>query len=102
MGYVGMFLMLAIGVTLYFLPLIVASIRQHPSAVAISALNLLAGWTLIGWVVALVWSLNAVTSNSAPAAGRTNSAADLYRLSELREKGLITQEEFEREKAKVI
>ena len=105
MESVGMFLMLAIGVALYFLPLIIASIREHPSAVAISALNLLAGWTLIGWVVSLVWALNAVASAPAPApaAARASSVTDLYKpkLAELREKNLITQEEFEREKAKI-
>jgi hypothetical protein len=98
---VGMFLMLAIGVALYFLPLIIASIRQHPSAVAISALNLLVGWTFIGWVAALVWSLNSVAPQTATATERTSSAADLYKLAELREKNLITQDEFEREKAKI-
>jgi hypothetical protein len=101
MGSVGMFLMLAIGVALYFLPLIIASSRYHPSAVAIFALNLLAGWTFIGWVAALVWSLNSVASQTATSTGRTSSATDLYRLAELREKNLITQDEFEREKAKI-
>jgi hypothetical protein len=42
---------------LYFLPAIVAAYRHHPSANAITALNLLLGWTLIGWVAALVWAL---------------------------------------------
>ncbi len=45
---------------LYFLPVIVAGVRGHQSTVAILVLNLLLGWSVIGWIVALVWSLSAV------------------------------------------
>jgi hypothetical protein len=44
----------------YFLPSVIAAIRGHHNAVAIIVLNLLLGWTLIGWVVALVWAFTAV------------------------------------------
>jgi len=43
--------------TFYLLPTIVAALRRHRNAPAIAVLNILAGWTLIGWVGALVWSL---------------------------------------------
>ena len=52
-GMVGAAILFA----LYFLPAIFAAWRHHPSADAITALNLFLGWTLIGWVVALVWAL---------------------------------------------
>ena len=103
METIGMFVMLAVAVIIYFLPLIVASLRQHPSAVAIAALDLLAGWTVLGWLAALVWSLSAtVTKTTTDSPKPASSASDLYKLAELREKSLITQDEFEREKAKVI
>lgn len=41
----------------YFLPSIVAYFRAHKNKVAIFFLNLLAGWTFIGWVAAFVWSV---------------------------------------------
>ena len=41
----------------YFLPTVVAMMRNHHNAGAILVLNLLLGWTLLGWVAALVWSL---------------------------------------------
>ena len=41
---------------LYFLPTIVALVRGKDSTLAIGVLNLLLGWTLIGWAVALVWA----------------------------------------------
>lgn len=44
-------------ILIYFLPLFVSLSRRHPSKWAIGALNLFLGWTLLGWVGALVWSL---------------------------------------------
>lgn len=44
-------------VIMYFGPSIVAHARQQPDLVTIFALNLLLGWTVIGWIVALVWAL---------------------------------------------
>ena len=42
---------------LYLAPTIVAGARRHPSFLLIFAFNLLLGFTLIGWAVALVWAL---------------------------------------------
>jgi Superinfection immunity protein len=41
---------------LYFLPSIVAYSRANHNVGAIFVLNLLLGWTFVGWVVALVWA----------------------------------------------
>lgn len=45
------------GFILYFLPAIIAFARSKRDAVSILVLNLLLGWTAIGWVIALVWAL---------------------------------------------
>lgn len=45
-----------IGLFLYFLPALVASDRKSPNTTAIFVLNLFLGWSLIGWIVALVWA----------------------------------------------
>jgi hypothetical protein len=42
---------------LYFLPAIAAFRSKHHNAEAIACLNLLLGWTFVGWVIALVWAL---------------------------------------------
>lgn len=42
---------------LYFLPTFVACSRHHTNALAIFILNLFLGYTLIGWVVALIWAV---------------------------------------------
>jgi len=49
-------LMWAVSIAIYFLPAIVAGRRHHHNFGAIFVLDLLLGWTLIGWVVALVWA----------------------------------------------
>ena len=45
-------------VPLYFLPTIVMFFRHLPDRICagIFLLNLFAGWTMIGWVGALVWA----------------------------------------------
>jgi len=41
---------------LYFLPTIIAFSRYKRNVVAILVLNILAGWTFVGWVIAIVWA----------------------------------------------
>jgi hypothetical protein len=40
----------------YFAPAIIGAYYGHPSATPIGVLNLFLGWTVVGWVVALVWA----------------------------------------------
>ena len=43
----------------YFLPFAIAFYKKRINTGAIFALNLFLGWSLIGWVIALVWALKA-------------------------------------------
>jgi len=45
---------------IYFLPFIIASSRNHHNRTAIGVLNLLLGWSVIAWIVALIWACTAV------------------------------------------
>ena len=56
---------------LYFVPTIISNVRQHHNSSAIFALNLLIGWTFIGWVGALVWACTAVNHKVKNPAQRT-------------------------------
>src|SRR5713226_1751684 len=71
---------LLVSLFLYFLPAYLA--RNKSNFTAILVLNVLAGWTFIGWIVALVWALSSepprqiavptqpeATAPSQPAAG---------------------------------
>jgi hypothetical protein len=53
-----------VAIAVYFIPSFGAGRRNHRNANAILALNLLLGWTFVGWAIALVWAL---TANTAPA-----------------------------------
>lgn len=48
----------AVGAVVYFLPTIIAFKRGKRNRGAILALNLFLGWSLLGWVVSLVWALS--------------------------------------------
>ena len=52
----GLALCVLIGIFVYFLPSFIASNRNHKNIAAIFVLNLLLGWMLLGWIVALIWS----------------------------------------------
>ncbi len=41
---------------LYFAPSFIAHRREHANRTAILVLNIFLGWTMIGWVIALVWA----------------------------------------------
>jgi len=55
---------------MYFLPSIIALARSKRDLLAIFLLNLFLGWSVIGWIVALVWA----AKSDAPA-----TAARYYR-----------------------
>lgn len=46
-----------LAVAIYFLPSLASSAARHPSFQAVFILNLLFGWTIVGWVVAILWTL---------------------------------------------
>lgn len=60
MDGVGTVLIWGAAVIGYFLPGIIAVERKHHQVYAIFALNTLLGWTVLGWIGALIWSLTAV------------------------------------------
>src|SRR5262249_49345957 len=44
----------------YFMPSLIAFLRQHHNTDVICTVNILLGWTALGWVAALIWSFTAV------------------------------------------
>jgi hypothetical protein len=47
---------------LYFLPTLIAMFRRHHNENAIIVCNLLLGWTVVGWIVALIWSFTSTVA----------------------------------------
>lgn len=48
--------LVAVGLVVNFLPAVVALVRGHRSTFAIGLVCLFFGWTVVGWVLALVWA----------------------------------------------
>ena len=103
---------LAICVFFYLLPGIVASNRKHPQAGAIWVLTLCLGWTLVGWVVALVWASTnsqrvvlerpAFAATPPPAPAPRSAAEEIEQFARLKNSGVISAEEFEAKKRQLL
>ncbi|MBF8805379.1 superinfection immunity protein [Pseudomonas asiatica] len=97
-------------VALYFLPMIIAWSRGHHNKAPIFLLNLFLGWTGLGWLAALIWSVSSIKRSGKihrePAPDTREKPGDPYaaleKLADLRDRGHITADEFEAEKAKVL
>jgi hypothetical protein len=105
------------GGSLYFLPTIIGGFRRVVNIGSVFAINLLLGWTLIGWAVALAMALRTnppsahpqfrqpsapvpVTSLRRPTA--SGALDSVERLAALRAQGALSETEFQRLKAEAL
>lgn len=80
----------------YILPSIIVLKNGHKNKLLIILLNLFAGWTFIGWVIALIWAIKL------PKINNISSADEIEKLHNLKEKGIITESDFNRQKKDLI
>lgn len=96
-------ILLAFCLFLYFLPSVIAQSNGHKQTSAISALNLFLGWTLLGWVIALVWAcIKENNSASNTIIKPTSTADEIKKLAELKEQGILTEDEFNAKKSQIL
>ena len=50
---------LALIVLVYLLPIAVAALRKHKATLDIMVVNFWLGWTVIGWLMVMVWACKA-------------------------------------------
>ena len=62
---IGFYLVLGSMLGIYIAPLVIAAVRDHHRLPWIGLLNLAAGWTVAGWIAALVWSVAAIRQPAA-------------------------------------
>lgn len=93
----------------YFVPTMIAGGRSHYNRSAIGALNLLLGWTVIGWVAALVWAFTnpsaahpQASAIPAPPAADEPLSARLSKLEALKAEGLISEAEYDTKRAAIL
>lgn len=58
LGTAGSFVAIAALALVYFVPTIVAARREHGDLWPILIINVLTGWTIIGWLTAMVWAMS--------------------------------------------
>ncbi len=92
---------------LYFIPSVIGILRKHHNLVGLIALNVFLGWTILGWVGALIWSLLRSTKSQTIIHHHSESQSpDRYSqleiLNQLKASGGITEEEYSQEKSKLL
>jgi len=103
---------------IYFSPFIVALSRRKANLTTILLINLFLGWTFVGWVVALFLACatnpqQTIIVNNNPNSSSQNHAEssqssyeekldNLQKLKDLLDDGVLTQEEFEQQKTKIL
>ncbi len=88
---------LFIVIPLALLPTIIAVKKNHPHKIPIILINIFGGFIFgIGWIVALIWCF--ITPNRI----ESTASYDLEKLYALKEKGIITELEFNEKKKKYL
>lgn len=88
---------------IYFLPTIYG--YDHRNSTSIFILNLFLGWTLIGWVIALIWAFSndkKVVVVRESINQESSFSDEIRKLKGLLDEGIITNEEFETKKKKIL
>ena len=97
---IAIIVVLTIFLIIYFLPNIIANMRKHSHKVAIFFLNLFTGATGVGWVVSFVWAF--FDKPVGRVEGKPTVAQELKELAQLKEQGILAEEEFETKKDKLL
>lgn len=74
---VGLGLGLLFSCTIYLLPILIAMSRSHPNIGPILVVNLLLGWSVFGWVAALVMAVTQQPQRPAAGAQLSGRPADI-------------------------
>ncbi|MBS9781712.1 MAG: superinfection immunity protein [Gammaproteobacteria bacterium] len=66
---IGYFLIVIFICLIYLIPTFIAHNRKHHNTLAIFLTNLLLGFTIIGWIAALIWSVTKPPQNNGKSDG---------------------------------
>ena len=94
-------ILVLLAVSLYLLPTIIAVNNEHLYKVPVILVNVLGGLMAgLGWIIALVWCF--IEPHQATGAANGSIADELEKLNKLRKKGILTQQEFDSKKHKLL
>lgn len=97
-----------IGLFLYFIPAFVG--RNKRDSMGITLLNIFLGWSVLGWIGALIWAVTSERKDAPmlynnpfqPVAAPASNTEQLMEYKKLLDAGAITQDEFDSQKAKLL
>lgn len=82
------------------LPTIIAIYKNHPYKIAIIIINIFGGFLFgFGWIISLIWCFVIPKNETAISLG---VADEIDRLHQLKERGVLTQEEFDTQKKAML
>ncbi len=96
------FIFSCLTIYLYFLPYFIAVKNEHLQERAIYILNFFAGWTIIAWIIALIWANTSPKEKIIIEQKSESNADELKKYKELLDSGIITQEEFDAKKKQLL
>jgi Superinfection immunity protein len=65
-------ILICLALVFYFLPAIIANIRGTEHQTAIGLINFFLGWTVLGWLAALIWAIVEKPTELAPTVSLDN------------------------------
>lgn len=57
-------LLILVAVNAYFIPAWIASVLRSPRGAEVLMMNLMLGWTGVGWFIALIWAIRPPASGN--------------------------------------
>jgi len=90
-----------IALAVYLIPSIIGWNKRNADGIV--ATNVILGWTLIGWVIALIWALSDSKPQAYKIPPKQDSKIDsVKKLKDLLDSGALTEHEFNKEKQKIL
>jgi len=88
---------------IFFLPTILAIYKDHPQKVPIFLVNIFGGFFWgIGWFIAIVWVFVKPKETRVVVKQERSAANEIEKLHALKEKGVLSEEEFTAKKNAIL
>lgn len=105
---VGVFILIVVLGLVYMAPSFIAVSRKSLSGRTVFCLNVFLSWTVLMWIVTLVIAISSkseadlVNEQNLIDKHSSNSSDKLLKLAELKEKGILSEEEFNEQKKALL
>lgn len=111
MDYGKTIIILLVCVVIYFIPTFIANGRKTHNENGIAIVNVLLGWTVVGWIIALIMACGSRSKDTVEIieeiepeeiVEKPDRVAMLERIAKLKADGVLSDEEFNDEKKRIL